>query len=96
VTTIQTPLTINTDDLTLAELDRVVKLTEDGRCGRTAAIAFVWLKREHPAVRLDDVLALRTRDLDLIDDDDVAERAAEAAERGEAVEVAVDPTQGPS
>lgn len=88
VTTINTPLTINTDDLTLGELDRVVKLTEDGRCGRTTAIAYVWLKRDHPAVRLDDVLALRTRDLDLIDDDDLAARAEDG-------QGAVDPTTGP-
>jgi hypothetical protein len=91
VTTINTPLTINTDDLTLGELDRVVKLTEDGRCGRTTAIAYVWLKREHPAVRLDDVLALRTRDLDLIDDDDLAARAEDEGRPSEAV----DPTTGP-
>jgi hypothetical protein len=91
VTTIDTPLTINTDDLTLGELDRVVKLVDDGRCGRTTAIAYVWLKRDHPAVRLDDVLALRTRDLDLIDDDDVAARA-EAEGRADD---RVDPTTGP-
>ena len=94
MTTIQTPLTINTDDLTLGELDRVVKLVDDGRCGRTTAIAFVWLKREHPSVRIDDVLALRTRDVDLVDDDDLAERQTERAENGEAVESPVDPTHG--
>lgn len=85
---IQTPLTINTDDLTLAELDRVVRMVDDGKAGRTTAIAYVWLKREHPAVRLDDVLRLRARDLDLVDDDDLAER--------EGAEAPVDPTPGPS
>lgn len=91
VTTIDTPLTINTDDLTLGELDRVVKLVDDGRCGRTTAIAYVWLKREHPAVRLDDVLALRTRDLDLVDDADIEARAEADGGRQDAV----DPTTGP-
>ena len=93
VTTIPTPLTINTDDLTLAELDRVVRLAEvEKRCGRTSAIAFVYLKREHPSVRMEDVLALKARDLDLVTDDDLAARAEDSGE--DSGDVAVDPTPG--
>lgn len=70
--TIQTPVVVNTDDLTLDELDRANKLTQDGSCGNVAALAYVWLKRDNPGVKLDDVKQLRSRDVDVTDDDELA------------------------
>lgn len=61
-------ITINTDDFTLAELDRIQKLADSGRAGRSTAMAYVWLKREHPATELDDVGRLPVRQVDFITD----------------------------
>jgi hypothetical protein len=82
---IDTPVVVNTDDLTLAELDRATKLTQDGSAGNVTALAFVWLKRSTPGVRLADVEQLRQRDVRVVDD---AELAAEGGSSG----VATDPT----
>lgn len=81
MTNIQTPVVVNTDDLTLAELDRATKLTTTGQAGNVTALAFVWLKRDHPGLRLADVASLRQRDVDVTNDDELA--AAELDDQGE-------------
>ena len=86
--TIPTPVVVNTDDLTLDELDRANKLTQDGSCGNVAALAFVWLKRELPGVKLDDVKQLRSRDVDVTDDDELAAHGQTPTDA-----TAADPTQ---
>lgn len=83
-----TPVTVNTDDLTLDELDRASKLTADGSCGNLAALAFVYLKREHP-VKLADVKQLRQRDVVITNDDELA--AAQGDDESGA-STAADPT----
>lgn len=82
---IETPVIVNTDDLTLAELDRATKLTQDGSAGNVTALAFVWLKRTSPGVRMADVEQLRQRDVRVVDD-------AELAAEGSSSSVATDPT----
>lgn len=67
---IDTPVVVNTDDLTLDELDRANRLVADGTCGNVAALAFVWLKRTSPGVRVEDVKQLHSRDVDITDDDE--------------------------
>lgn len=71
---IETPVSINTDDLTLDELDRANRLVSDGTCGNVAALAFVWLKRSHPGVRMADVKQLHQRDVIVTDDAEQAEQ----------------------
>lgn len=68
-----TPVVVNTDDLTLAELDRAGKLTSNGEAGNLTSLAFVYLKREHPSVRLADVEQLRSRDVIITDDSEQAQ-----------------------
>ena len=68
------PVVVNTDDLTLDELDRASKLTSDGVTGNVAALAYVWLKRSHPAVKLDDVKMIRQRDVDITNDAELADQ----------------------
>lgn len=74
---ITTPVVVNTDDLTLAELDRANKLVTNGECGNVAALAYVWLKRTG-AVKLADVAQLRSRDVDIVDDADLAAKGVAA------------------
>lgn len=62
------PLVVNTDDMTLAEIDRAAKLIDSGRAGRVQALTFVWLKRDHPGVQLGDVAQLRMRDVEIVED----------------------------
>lgn len=76
---IETPVTINTDDLTLDELDRANRLVSDGTCGNVAALAFVWLKRQHAGLRVDDVKQLRQRDVIVTDDSEQAEQEGATA-----------------
>lgn len=84
---IPTPVLVNSDDLTLAELDRATKLAaDDETVGTMTALAYVFLKREHPAVRLADVKALRFRDVTITSDDELA------AEGDTTEQVAADPT----
>lgn len=73
-TKIPTPVVVNTDDLTLDELDRSNKLVVNGDAGNVTALAYVWLKREHKAVRLADVKALRNRDVEITNDAELAEQ----------------------
>lgn len=89
ITKLDLPLTVNTDDLTLDELDRANKLTQNGTCGNMAALAFVQLKREHPGIRVEDVKRLRARDVVITDDD---EQAAIRAQEDAEADAAADPT----
>lgn len=82
---IETPVVVNTDDLTLAELDRATKLTQDGTAGNVTALAFVWLKRTMPGVRIADVEQLHQRDVRVVDD-------AELESESSTSSVATDPT----
>ena len=71
---IPTPVVVNTDDLTLDELDRSNRLVQNGDAGNVTALAYVWLKREHPATRLADVKKLRNRDVEITNDAELAEQ----------------------
>jgi len=65
---IPTPVIVNTDDLTLDEIDRAHRLTVDGSAGNVTALAYVYLKRHHAGVKLADVKQLRQRDVQIVDD----------------------------
>ena len=84
--TISTPVVVNTDDMTLDELDRANKLVTEGSCGNVAALAYVWLKRDTPGVKLADVKQLHSRDVDITDDNEL--KAADENHRA----TAADPT----
>lgn len=71
---IELPVEVNVDDLTLAELDRASSLVNNEGIGRTTAIVFVALKRTMPGLKLPAVAALRSGDVTLVDDDDLAKR----------------------
>lgn len=67
------PVVVNTDDLTLSELDRAAALTRDGVCGNVTAMAYVWLRRDTPGVKVEDVAQLHNRDVIITSDDETPE-----------------------
>ena len=91
-TDLKLPVRITSDDFTLGELDRIDRLRNDGTApGIITAQAFVWLKREHPSVKMGDVAQLRSGDV-LIDE---PEDQGDDDENEPAPGLSVDPTNAP-